>query len=304
MYLRSIFLQNFRSYQEQKFSFSEKTTVVIGKNTAGKTNLVEAVHFLATGKTFRSGGDSTAIHEEELIGRVQGILQEDGTIQKREVTFIKPSDGNTRFSKRFLINSLPRSRNSFAGDLPLVLFHPEDLNMVIGGPNIRRNFLDSVLEQVDKEYRYATISYEKALKQRNALLKKVQETGKRSAQEFQYWDSLLIEHGNTISQKRELFINFLHTAPKEILDVSVKYDRSIINKERLMQYENSEIGAGVTLVGPQRDDFILSLTNEKLLRDFGSRGQQRLVVLQLKFLQIQYIEEIVKKRPFGITMLI
>lgn len=291
MYLSSIFLQHFRSYQEQKFSFSPDATIIIGPNTAGKTNLVEALHLLVTGKTFRSGSDNNMIHNGQTIGRVQGLLESENEKQKREVTLIAPSESEIRFRKRYLVNGIPKSRNYFMGDIPIVLFHPEDLDIIIGSPSHRRNFLDGVLEQVDKDYAYAVVAYEKALRQRNALLGKVQETGQKNPEEFQYWDSLLIDNGSFIHAKRAAFIAFLNTTDKTIFPFSVMYDHSLVSEERLLHYANAEIGAGVTLVGPHRDDVQVFLPDGKILKDFGSRGQQRLAVLQLKLLQIHYMQE-------------
>lgn len=288
MYVKSIVLQNFRSYQQKQFSFSPEATIIIGPNTAGKTNLVEALHLLATGKTFRSGGDTAMVHSGQTIGRVQGLVVSAEDKQKREVTLILPSEQEIRFRKRYLLNGVAKSRMHFIGDIPIVLFHPEDLDIVIGSPSKRRSFLDDVLEQTDREYAQTSLAYEKSLRQRNALLGRTKETGRKNMSEFQYWDALLIDNGSLIHTKRAAFIAFLQQAEKTIFPLSLTYDHSIISAQRLAQYENAEMGSGVTLVGPHRDDVQLFLDGN-VLKDFGSRGQQRLAVLQLKLLQIQYM---------------
>jgi DNA replication and repair protein RecF len=161
--------------------------------------------------------------------------------------------------------------------------------------------LDEVLEQVDRNYRVATTSYAKALRQRNALLELARETGQRNGKQFEYWDNLVIENGNFITAKREEFINFLNVSPKEIFDLAVEYDKSTISKQRLLQYEREEVTAGVTLVGPHRDDFSVLMFNggktAHNVKFYGSRGQQRLAILQLKMLQLMFIEKLLGERP-------
>ncbi len=299
MLLKSLLLQHFRSYSQQKFDFAEKMTVIIGPNTAGKTNLSEAVYLLATGKSFRTTTDSELISFDQHIGRVGGVLEEHGEKTKVEVVLL---DGVTtgRYSKKFLVNGVARSRATLRSLLPIVLFHPEELDIVIAGPSLRRQFLDTVLEQTDREYYFASIAYEKALRQRNALLDIVKETGVKNSQQFEYWDNLLIQNGQILTKKREELIAFINTSLHDIFPLVVVYDHSIISKERLEQYEQAEIGAGNTLVGPHRDDFYVTMKvngEEKDVRHFGSRGQQRLVVLQLKLLQIAYMKENLSVSP-------
>lgn len=308
MLLKSIVLQNFRSYTQSTFSFSENTTVIIGPNTAGKTNLAEALYLLATGKTFKGATDQSLIHFGKEVGRIKGlILNDQGSMindqQEKttiEVVLMSPQYNNGRFGKKFLVNDVPKSRIYFIGNFPIVLFRPEELDIIIDGPGVRRDFLNNVLEQVDREYAASLVSYERSLRQRNALLDRVRETGIRNEEQFSYWDELVIQHGQIITKKREAFLQWVNTAPKEVIDFQVTYDHSTISSERLLQYKDAEIGAGVTLVGPHRDDFSIALLLDGEKRDvklFGSRGQQRLVILQLKLLQIAYMTEKVGKKP-------
>src|SRR5690606_8458538 len=111
-------------------------------------------------------------------------------------------------------------------------------------------------------------------------------------EQFSYWDTLLIENGQLVTKKREEFVAFVNTSQKSIMPFQMKYDPSRMSSERLAQYKDAEIAAAMTLVGPQRDDFSIAIPvgkEEKDVRYFGSRGQQRLVVLQLKLLQILYM---------------
>lgn len=309
MILRSIVLQNFRSYTQAKFDFSEQATVVVGPNTAGKTNLAEAIHMLATGKSAKSPTDISLIHFGKEIGRIKGLVideKEDKTTL--EVVLMSPQYNNGRFGKKYLVNDVPKGRTHFLGILPLVLFRPEELDIIIDGPSVRRNFLNEVLEQVDREYAASIISYERALRQRNALLRRAQETASNALvartlykEQFAYWDALVIEHGHVIHNKRAACISWMNAQVKDVTDFHILYDHSIISAERLQQYQDAEIGAGVTLVGPHRDDFFIEMVQEdgkaRDVKLFGSRGQQRLIVLQLKLLQIAYTMEKLGKKP-------
>ncbi|HET9946919.1 MAG TPA: DNA replication and repair protein RecF [Patescibacteria group bacterium] len=300
MTLRSVYLHQFRSYPEKKFDFSDTTTIIVGPNTAGKTNLTEAIFLLSTGKSFRGQSDSELIAFEKDIARVGGLVEEEDGKTKIEVAVLSPAATNGRFGKKYFINGVAKTRLSFRGVLPTVLFRPEELDIVIAGPSLRREFLDTVLETVDRDYYHARIAYEKALRQRNALLGLAKETGRRNTSQFSYWDNMVITHGQIISQKRQEFIEYLNSAQKEVMDITVGYDHSIISEERLAQYSDAEVGAGTTLVGPHRDDFFITTSQngqERDVKQFGSRGQQRLVVLQLKLLQIAYVSEKLGKKP-------
>lgn len=296
MHVKRLVLQHFRSYQQQTFTFDPQTTLIMGPNTAGKTNLVEALYLLAFGKSFRAEKDVQLIQFEKEIGRVQGlIINTEKT--KLEVMLAQGEMTGGRFTKKFLVNDVPKRRIDFEGLLPLVLFSPEELDIVIAGPSLRRRFLDEVLEQVDREYRIARTVYDKTIRQRNALLSLAKETGKRKKEQFVYWDELLITNGQRITEKREQFLSFVNQQHKDIFPFTAVYDKSVISEARLLQYADAEIGAGVTLVGPHRDDFFMEMDNKKNIRSFGSRGQQRLVVLQLKLLQIHYISQSLGFRP-------
>ena len=294
--LRSVSLQNFRSYKKQEFSF-ENTTLILGPNTSGKTNLIEAVYLLSTGKSFRTDKDIQMLKFNEDVGRVKGIVDE---VELEVILTNGQINGQSQY-KKFLVNGVAKRRVDFSSNLLAVLFSPSDLDIIIDSPSLRRNFLDEVLEQVDREYRVANISYIKALRQRNALLEAVRETGQRQNKQFEYWDNLIIQNGNIITRKRNEFIEFVNVSEKEIFDFVMFYDKSEISTDRLLEYSREEALSGVTLVGPHRDDFSISMFNgTKTVHDvkfFGSRGQQRLAILQLKILELLYIEKIVGKRP-------
>ncbi|MBI2025915.1 MAG: DNA replication and repair protein RecF [Candidatus Levybacteria bacterium] len=295
--LKSIHLQNFRSYKRKDFNFSKDSTLVVGPNTIGKSNLLEAIFLISTGKSFRTEKDFQMLLFGKEVGRVSATIDD----LKLEVVITNGNVSGVKSQyKKFLVNGIPKRRVDFAGNLLSVLFSPQDLDIIVDSPSLRRNFLDNVLEQVDKDYRIASIAYAKALRQRNALLEVAREKGIRNQKQFEYWDNLVIENGEVITQKRDEFIDFVNKAKKDIFDFVLHYDKSIISAERLEQYRLEEQASGVTLIGPHRDDFSVLMRSKKDLSDvkyFGSRGQQRLAILQLKTLEILFIENKTGKKP-------
>lgn len=301
MHLKSLSLQNFRSYSKAEFKLSEGTVVIVGENTSGKTNLIEALHLLATGKSFRTDKDRELVRFGQDVARVTGVAKDGNEEVSLEVVIPGEALLLARVMKKYQVNGVAKRRVDFTGRLPSVLFTPLDLAVITDTPSFRRLFLDDVLEQTDQEYRQSLTVYTKGLRQRNALLERARETGIRSEKQFVYWDSLLIEAGNQVTKKREAFVHYLTACPKTIVDFAVTYDKSIISKERLAQYREAEEGAGVTLVGPHRDDLLFFFFDKQATareaKYFASRGQQRLLILQLKVLEIAYMEEKLGRKP-------
>ncbi len=274
--------------------------LVVGPNTAGKSNFIESVYLLSTGKSFKAQSDTEMVSFGHEMGRVKAQIT-DGKEDKNEIEVLVTTGevgGQRTQFKRFFINKVAKRRLDFVGLLPSVLFSPEDLEIIAGSPSLRRSFLDNVLEQTDREYRHSLLTYVKSLRQRNALLELAKGSGIRNVEQFRYWDNLVITNGQTITQKRSDFIEHINSQTKDIFEFEINYDKSIISKERLLQYDRAELASGVTLVGPHRDDIILlSKKDKRALKSFGSRGQQRLAVLQLKFLELNYIKEQLSQSP-------
>lgn len=299
MYLNHLNLQDFRNYSKSEFNFSKDTTLIVGSNTSGKTNLIEAISFLSTGKSFRTDKDEQVLRFEEEIARISAEVNNSISL---EVVIASRAMGRGASQKKYLVNGVNKRRIDFIGNFLAVLFSPLDLDMVVGSPSLRRNFLNNVLETTDIEYRGNLLEFTKGLRQRNALLERVRETGVRDEKQFEFWDNILIKTGEVVTQKREELINFFNSSQKDVFDFVMFYDKSVISKDRLLQYKSAELGAGVTLVGPHRDDFSVHMFNNKTqtthdVKFFGSRGQQRLVVLQLKLFELEFVEKKQSVRP-------
>ena len=291
MILTNLSLQNFRSYKKQSFEFTANTTLVIGNNGVGKTNLLEAVFLLATGRSFRAEKDEQMVFYGQEFGRVTGKIHLGG--EKSATSEVGLAVILTQ-PKRFLVNNVPKRKLDFIGQLRCVLFRPEDIDLILGSPSTRRNYLDFVLEQVDREYRRSSLSYKKGLRQRNKLLERIRD-GQAERKQLAFWDKLLIKDGGAITAKREEYLDFVGRKIKARgMPLKLFYDRSVISPLRLMQYAGNEVAAAKTLVGPHRDEFrFIYQRSGKLEKDlslYGSRGEQRMAVLGVKLAELEYMD--------------
>ncbi len=273
--IKSLNLQNFRNYSKKSFEFGEKTTLIVGPNAAGKTNILEAIYALSTGKSFRAEKEIEVIKDGVEVARIEA--------NGLEILW----DFRERFSKLYRINGVGKRQVDFVGNLRCVLFCPQDIEIVSDSPSTRRRYLDSVLNLVYREYWVASRIYEKALRQRNRLLWRIREERLAvSRQQLDYWDNLLISNGKIIHDRRREYLNFL----------DFDYDHSIISEERLKKYAVEEIASATTLVGPQRDDFRV-IQKGRNLKSFGSRGEQRLAIFAMKLKELEYVEKIIGEKP-------
>lgn len=296
MILKSISLQNFRSYSKREFLFSKGMTLVVGPNTSGKTNLLEAIYLLSTGRSFRARVEREMINYGQEMARIGAIISHQSETIKLEIILTTGEVVGKKVAKKiYKINGVNRRMTDFLGNLRVVYFGPTDLEIVVDSPAIRRDFLDSVLEQVDRDYRRAHLSYKKGLRQRNRLLEQIRDEGRPRRTLF-FWDKLLIENGAIISQKREEFIVFVNQQPGHFGQIFMDYDRSLISPQRLEKYAQAEVAAGMTLVGPHRDNFFLK-TEKRDLSLYGSRGEQRTAVFSLKLAQLEFITQKTHERP-------
>lgn len=298
MILKTLSLQNFRNYTKAEFAFNKNINVVVGANAVGKTNLLEAIFLLSAGRSFKAEKYDQMTRFLEQFSHVKGIVGSVANTDEDIELAVFVTSGQGFPQKKFSVNGVTKHRAGFAGKFTVALFFPTDLDIIIGNPSARRRFLDDVLEQADNEYSLALTTYTKALRQRNALLGQARERGVQDPKDFVYWDNLLITHGQVIARKREEFLSFINEKKKDLFAFEAVYDKSEISKERLEQYKIAEMGAGVTLVGPHRDDIKFEMSNGYgEVKYFASRGQQRLIVLELKFAQIAYMEKRTGGRP-------
>lgn len=294
MKIQNLSLQFFRNHKKSNFNFL-KTTIFIGKNTSGKSSVLEAICMLSQGKSFKADKDSDVINDTSEYARAEVKIEDENEITR--LALIVASQGG-KISKKYLVNNVPRRQIDFVSHLITVLFTPEDLEIVNSSPSVRRGYINSILVQANREYRVTLNTYEKALKRRNRMLYLTRENKKFfSSEEFEYWDNLVIDNGQIITKIRQEFIDYLNESEKKIFDMNIFYDKSTISKNRLEQYKSAELASAKTLVGPQRDDFIFRFPDEKAVRDFGSRGEQRLSIFQAKLIETLFLIEKTGKTP-------
>ena len=286
--IKSLKLTNFRNFTQEEFEFGEGITIINAPNARGKTNILESIFMLSTGKSFKARREQEVISYNESITSITGITG-------NEKLEIKVTTGENDWpKKKYLLNGVSKRLIDFTGNLKTVTFLPEDLDLVTSTPTLRRRFLDTVLSQVDREYRRAIGSYEKGIRQRNRLLFRMREEN-LSRSHLLFWNQLLIKNGNYITSARQNLMEYINSLGK----CNLKYDSSIISEGRLEQYKNEEVASAMTLIGPHRDDFIFQKLNAKKINDkleqlslasYGSRGEQRMAVLWLKLAELAFVE--------------
>lgn len=307
MYLSKILLQNFRSHQQKLIEFDSKTNLIVGPNGSGKTNILESIFLLASGKSFRSSSLPKLVSWNENFSCVRAKLINDKKEESEiEVQLVRNLDKKlTTVSRKFLIQKVEKTRKKYLGTLKTVVFEPEDIRLVSGSPSRRREFLDNIFSQVEWRYASALSQYNKALKHRNELLDQIR-IGKNSKNELFYWDQSLIKNAQIIYDFRNSFIKsanlfFSSHQNSEINNLFLEYHPSILTQEKMEHNYFLDLERGYTQSGIHRDDFsfnnsVFSIT-DKNLSFWGSRGQQRLAVLALRLSQIDFLEKQYSDRP-------
>lgn len=301
MYLDQLELRNFRNYQELKLKFSERINIFIGENAQGKTNLLEAIALLCLGKPIRTKKDNELIKWETDHCFCRGQFQESENFTLIEI-------GIGLKEKRIKIDGQVVKNNSVFGQIPVVIFSPDDLQLVKGGPQQRRDFIDIYLAQIEPKYRFVYYNFYKVLQHRNRLLK--QDFVDR--EELEAWNDQLIEKGSKVIRYRNSLINSVKpyikaaqqiiSGDKEILNMDyLCFNDQILSddeaeikskfQDELGKVKEYELQRGMTLVGPHRDDLRLTINHQIELRSFGSQGQQRTAALALKLGLVEKIKE-------------
>lgn len=301
MIIQSIELSNFRNYEREEFQFHEGTNVLYGDNAQGKTNVLEAIYVGGTTRSHKGSRDAEMIRSGQKESHIRYFIEKRNRISKVEVHMRKGS------SKGIAIDGLPiKNSSELMGLTNLVFFSPEDLSIIKDGPEERRRFIDMELCQLDKAYLFYMTQYRKVLKQRNALLKQIQEKPELKSN-LDLWDTQFVEYGRKIIEIREKFIQKLNeitqrkhkSLTRGIEDVDVIYQPNCLAQnleDKLFMERDRDIYLGSTTVGPHRDD-MLFMAEEKEIRKYGSQGQKRTIALSLKMAEIEIVEEITGEKP-------
>ena len=292
MFLKQINLTNFRNYSSLSLDFDQRPTILVGNNAAGKSNLLEAIYLLSTTKSLRVEREDELIKEGETFTKAEGFIDNPET---ELLIIINEPTEQVKFRKKVLVNGISRRVLDFIGNLPAVIFYPQDINMIIGSPSLRRWHLDLGLAQVDLDYKKTLTSYEQFLIARNRVLKRIRE-GQAKSDELDYWSNELVKQGQLLSSKRQAFFEFINKLDRPLGDFRFEYQQSLVTAERLSETNGREVAAAATLIGPHRDDFTVILGGRNLAH-FGSRGEQRTATLAFKLAQLEYMALTLGKRP-------
>ncbi len=302
MFLQRLRLSSFRSYDTADIVFDEGINYIEGPNGSGKSNLLEAVYLLGTGKSFRTSTLRELIKYTQDNLALEAFFHKDGTDHKLSVFFSKEG-------RKIIYNETPHA--SFIplfGLLPSVFLSPEDIGILSGGPAERRRFLDLHIAQADSNYLYHLGRYQKALKQRNFLLK-------TAGRGFAPWEELMAISACYIIEKRIVTISNLQKISAEFLlalsgnkePLEIRYEGSLQENHSLEEYIKAwsearpkELAYKTTLIGPHRDD-VLFFVNGREMKSYSSEGQKRCCLAALRLAEWMLLKKRLDVTPlFGI----
>lgn len=297
MQINKLSLENYRNYDYLELEFLPEINIIYGMNGQGKTNILEAIYMCGIGKSHRKSKEEEIIKFGESESHIKGEFQVSEIKKRIDIHLKKDS------SKGIALNHIPIKKiSSLYGEISMVMFSPEDLEIIKRGPAVRRNFMNIELCQLDPVYVDNLIKYSKIIKQRHELLKEIDSSKEKQVLKdtLDVWDLQLSNYGREIIERRKKFIDELN---KIILDIhydisgreeklQIVYEPSVEGEdfyEKLLTNRDKDICYKNTSVGPHRDD-ISFYVNGKDMKTFGSQGQQRTCVLSLKLSEIEIIK--------------
>ncbi len=311
MYITKLVIENFRNFKSETIEFNSLLNAVTGDNAQGKTSLIEAIYLSSLGKSFKTSKDIELIKIGNTYFKINIYFYKDNRNQEIELILLQNK------AKQIKLNGVPLNKYSeLMGVLNVVLFSPEDLKMVKGGPSERRKFIDREMSHLDKRYMDDLINYHKVLDQRNKLLKNSKEN-KSLLDTLQIWDEQLATYGANIIVKRLLYIKKLskHVNKTHLYlsdhkeNVVLKYESTVLEKnepiydtikggikEKLINNKNRDIKYGFTSVGPHKDDVNI-IIDDCDARKYASQGQQRTIALSIKLSEIELIYGELGEKP-------
>lgn len=339
MRLTTLHLEEFRSYRRMTVDLPPAGLRIFGLNAGGKTSLLEAVYLLATMRSPRASSEREAINWQsgaELglppYARVAATVRHNSHETDVEVVLTVDEERGGALRKRVKLDGRPRRAVDAVGALKVVLFTPDDLNLILGSPSIRRRYLDITLSQIDTTYLHALSQYGRLLEQRNSLLKDL--GGRRPRDErtvedqLAYWDGEIITRGAYLLAQRLRYVHRIDEAAAREFEalartgdrLGLRYSTTVTLpdalRERVVEasladaqafvaralesdfhrLRSDELRRGVTLVGPHRDDLEFLLGGHDLSA-YGSRGQQRIAVVATKLAELRQVVAMSGERP-------
>ena len=300
MWIKKIKIKNFRNYESEEINLEKNINIFYGQNAQGKTNIIESIFLCSLGKSFRTKKDKEMIKLNEQNALVEVEYEKSDRDGK-----IKIEIGN---KKNIYLNGIKiKKLSELLGNLNIVIFTPDDINILKGGPQNRRRFLDIMISQLRPNYMHILNLYLKTIEQRNKYLRQIKEEHK-DENLLEIWDEKLAEYAVKIYEYRKEFIekiikkiNIIH---KNITNgeeqIELEYITECDNKEKYLQLlkerRKLDIIKGFTTKGIHRDDFVIYI-NKKEIKIFGSQGQNRTAMLSLKLAELQVIYDEIGEYP-------
>ncbi|MGG3469129.1 DNA replication/repair protein RecF [Neobacillus pocheonensis] len=303
MYIEKLALKDYRNYEELFIEFENKVNVILGENAQGKTNVMESIYVLAMAKSHRTSNDKDLIRWDQDYAKIEGRVQKQHSSLPLQLVISKKG-------KKAKLNHIEQQKLSqYVGNLNVVMFAPEDLNLVKGSPQVRRRFIDMEIGQVSPIYLHDMSQYQKILQQRNHYLKMMQIKKQTDQTMLEILTEQFIQMAVKIVTKRFEFLRLLENWAKPIhhgisrglesLEINYKPSVEVLEgqdlskmvacfEEKFGSVRAREIERGTTLFGPHRDD-LLFIVNGRDVQTFGSQGQQRTTALSVKLAEIELI---------------
>ncbi len=295
MYLKKLSLTNFKNYDQAELAFSPKINCIVGNNGVGKTNILDAIHYLSLTKSFFNNIDSISIRHGEDYFIINGTFVREGEEDQIYCAFQKQKPKVLKKNGKEY-----QKLSDHVGKYPVVMISPADNALVSEGSEERRRFLNKIISQYNAEYLDSVLKYSKALQQRNRLLKDFKSTGRFESDALSMWDSQLVKYGTYVFRERDTLVNELIPVfqerysmisnEKERVKLSYRsplsegdFSEALINsisKDRFLEY---------TTVGIHKDDLLFNM-NEHSVKSLGSQGQQKSFLVALKLAKFDYIK--------------
>ncbi len=309
MYLEELQLRNFRNYDALKIKLNSHFNIFYGNNAQGKTNLLESIYVLGLSKSHLLNLDSNLIKDGTDICKIKGIVKKNKLKTKLEVEL-----KNDQKILKIDDNEIKKITDYINSSINVIIFYPEDLEIIKGSPNNRRNFINLELSQLSDNYLKILTEYNKLLKIRNDYLKKMSKNISIDETYFQIITNYLIDKAIIIYKMRMKFINKINESSnkiyyeltklsgfniKYITNISLNSNDDILKDTLLKTYEKNrkkEIKLGATLYGPHRDDLEFYL-QDKDLKTYGSQGQKRVAILATKLSEIAIFKQYTNNSP-------
>jgi DNA replication and repair protein RecF len=295
MYLKKLALTNFKNYELNELEFSPKINCFVGNNGVGKTNILDAIHYLSLTKSFFNSIDSISIKHGEDYFIIRGTFVRDDeedqiycAFQKQKQKLLK------RNGKEY------KKLSDHVGRYPVVMISPADSALISEGSEDRRKFMNKIISQYSAEYLDSVLKYSKALQQRNKFLKDINTSGNFDPDVLAIWDAQLVKYGSYVYNEREVLINELIPVFQEYYSlissgkesVKLKY-RSHLSEgnftETLQNSFNKDRYLEYTTIGIHKDDLLLEM-DDFLVKSLGSQGQQKSYLVALKLAKFDYIK--------------